>query len=91
LASHLGSDVGFVELVIFSVWNPILAMGGAYLFGGVDAATVYIQAAGTSLPPHFLGMAPYVLTVLVLLIAAKTRRGGLGPAALAKPYDSEEG
>jgi ABC-type uncharacterized transport system permease subunit len=79
-----------ISLVIFAGWNPFIAMGGAYLFGGVDAATLYIQAIGTSVPSYFLGMAPYVLTILVLLFAARTRRGGMGPAALAIPYDSEE-
>jgi general nucleoside transport system permease protein len=79
-----------VSLVIFAGWNPLIAIGGAYLFGGVDAATLFVQAAGTNVPSHFLGMAPYILTILVLLFAARRRKGGLGPAALSVPYDSEE-
>ena len=82
--------VKHLYLVIFAGWNPLIVIGGAYLFGGLDAATLYIQAIGTNIPSHFLGMAPYVLTILVLLIAARRRQGGLGPAALAIPYDSEE-
>ena len=78
-----------VSLVIFSGWNPLIVIGGAYLFGGLDAATLYIQAVGTNVPSHFLGMAPYILTILVLLLAARKRKGGLGPASLTIPYDSE--
>lgn len=79
-----------VSLVIFSGWNPLVAMVGAYLFGGIDAATLYIQAAGTTIPSNILGMAPYIITILTLIIATLVRRGGKGPAALGKPYDSEE-
>ena len=78
-----------VSLVIFSGWNPLYVIGGAYLFGGLDAATLYIQAVGTNVPSYFLGMTPYILTILVLLLAARKRKGGLGPAALTIPYDSE--
>ena len=79
-----------LSLVIFSGWNPLIVIGGAYLFGGLDAATLYIQAVGTNVPSHFLAMAPYILTILVLIFAARKRTGGLGPASLAIPYDSEE-
>lgn len=78
-----------VSLVIFSGWNPLIVIGGAYLFGGLDVATLYIQAQGTNVPSHFLGMAPYLLTIIVLLFAARKRKGGLGPASLTIPYDSE--
>lgn len=79
-----------VSLVIFSGWNPFVAMLGAYLFGGIDAATLYIQAAGTNIPSNLLSMAPYVITILTLVIATLVRRGGQGPSSLGKPYNSEE-
>lgn len=89
---ELTAGRGWIALavVIFSGWNPIIAAAGAYLFGGVDALSLYVQAIGTSFPTHFLGMAPYVLTILVLIMATRGRRGGGGPAALGLPYDSEE-
>jgi simple sugar transport system permease protein len=80
-----------IALAVFSGWNPLMAIFGSYLFGGITALTLYIQASGTTrIPPQFLAMLPYIMTVLVLLLT--TRRGGrsLRPKALAVPYDSEE-
>jgi simple sugar transport system permease protein len=79
-----------LAVVIFSGWNPIVAAGGAYLFGGVSALSLYVQAFGSSVPTHFLGMAPYLMTILVLILATRGRRGGAAPTALGLPYDSEE-
>jgi general nucleoside transport system permease protein len=89
---HITAGRGWiaVSLVIFAGWNPLLAMLGSYLFGGIDAATLYIQAAGTNIPSNLLGMAPYIITILTLIVATLVRRGGQGPAALARPYNSEE-
>jgi simple sugar transport system permease protein len=81
-----------VALVIFSQWNPLGAALGAYLFGGVDALQLRIQAAGSSVPPHLLLMLPYVLTIFVLLFASgKALRRRIGaPAALGTPYRRED-
>ena len=79
-----------LAVVIFSGWNPLVALAGAYLFGGVNALSLYVQAFGSRIPTHFLGMAPYLMTILVLIIATRGRRGGAAPAALGLPYDSEE-
>lgn len=59
-----------VALVIFAFWRPERAMLGAYLFGGVMAFQLRLQAAGTHLPSSLLLMLPYVLTVLVLVLAS---------------------
>ncbi len=79
-----------LAVVIFSGWNPLYATAGAYLFGGLSSLTLYVQAFGTRVPSHFLGMVPYVFTILVLIVASRGRRGGASPAALGVPYDSEE-
>jgi general nucleoside transport system permease protein len=79
-----------LAVVIFSGWNPLVAALGAYLFGGVASLSLLVQTIGSKIPIHFLGMAPYVLTILVLILATRGRRGGGGPAALGVPYDSEE-
>jgi simple sugar transport system permease protein len=79
-----------LAVVIFSGWNPLAALAGAYLFGGVNAFSLYVQAFGTRIPTHFLGMAPYLMTIIVLIFATRGRRGGAAPAALGLPYDSEE-
>ena len=77
-----------LALVIFATWDPVRAVVGAYLFGGVNALQLHLQATGTSLPTYLLLMAPYVFTIVVLVIATQeTARKRLGtPAALSVPY-----
>ena len=77
-----------VALVIFATWDPLRAVLGAYLFGGVNALQLHVQATGTALPTYLLLMAPYVFTIVVLVLATQeTARKRLGaPAALSVPY-----
>ncbi|SMB99495.1 nucleoside ABC transporter membrane protein [Thermanaeromonas toyohensis ToBE] len=82
-----------VALVIFAVWDPVRALLGSYLFGGVDSLVYTLQAATKiSIPSFFLKMLPYILTVLVLIVATRqtiVKHVG-APGALAIPYDREE-
>lgn len=82
-----------IALVIFSTWDPVRAVLGAVLFGGINAVQFRLQAAGTTIPAPFLGMLPYVFTILVLVIItwweAFSKRVG-APAALGLPYVREE-
>jgi len=64
-----------VALVIFAFWRPGRAVFGAYLFGGVMAFQLRLQATGTNLPSSLLLMLPYLLTVLVLLFSAMRGSG----------------
>ena len=77
-----------LAMVIFATWDPLRAVAGAYLFGGVNALQLNLQAAGTRLPTYLLLMAPYVFTLVVLVFATReTARKRLGaPAALSVPY-----
>ncbi|KYH31931.1 ABC transporter permease [Neomoorella mulderi] len=82
-----------VALVIFAVWDPVKALLGSYLFGGVDALTYTLQAATKiAVPSFFLKMLPYILTLVVLIIATRqTLVKHIGaPGALSIPYDREE-
>lgn len=82
-----------IALVIFAVWDPRRAFIGALLFGGVNAIQFRLQAAGTTIPAAFLGMLPYLFTIVVLVIItwweAFLKRIG-APAALGLPYVREE-
>ncbi|MBN1657278.1 MAG: ABC transporter permease [Anaerolineae bacterium] len=82
-----------VALVIFATWDPWRAVIGAILFGGVNAIQFRLQAAGTTIPAAFLGMMPYIFTIVVLVIItwweAFSKRVG-APAALGLPYVREE-
>ena len=71
-----------VALVIFAFWRPGRALVGAYLFGGVMAFQLRLQAVGTHLPSSLLLMLPYGLTVAVLVFASWKNRQSASPAAL---------
>lgn len=79
-----------VALVIFAFWRPMRAMAGAYLFGGVTAFQLRLQASGTTIPSSVLLMLPYVLTIVVLAVSTLRSKGGLGPAALGTTIEPEE-
>jgi len=81
-----------IALVIFSMWDPIKALLGAYLFGAVIATTLRIQAIGAHVPIYILSMAPYIVTILVLVIITifENVRKKLGaPEALGLPFSRE--
>ncbi len=71
-----------VALVIFAFWRAERAMLGAYLFGGVMAFQLRLQAAGTHLPSSLLLMLPYALTVIVLVLASWRQMRSAMPAGL---------
>jgi ABC-type uncharacterized transport system permease subunit len=82
-----------IALVIFATWNPLRAVVGALLFGGVNAIQFRLQAAGTTIPAAFLNMLPYAFTIIVLILItwweSFSKRIG-APAALGLPYMREE-
>jgi simple sugar transport system permease protein len=78
-----------VALVIFAFWKPGRAVIGAYLFGGVMAFQLRLQATGTNLPSSLLLMLPYALTVLVLVFSAWRGRAAGAPAALGVNIEPE--
>ena len=68
-------------------------MLGAYLFGGVEAFQLRLQATGTSIPAPLLMMLPYITTILVLFIISVKKGKGLifgAPASLGIPFFREE-
>ncbi len=80
-----------VALVIFALWNPLRAILGSYLFGGVEALTFRMQTAGVNISSFYLSMLPYILTILVLaLVTIRLRQEAGAPAALGVAYDREE-
>lgn len=78
-----------VALVIFAFWRPGRAVVGAYLFGGVMAFQLRLQAMGTHLPSSLLLMLPYLLTILVLILSAWRGRRIDAPAALGTNIEPE--
>jgi ABC-type uncharacterized transport system permease subunit len=79
-----------LALVVFSGWNPLMVAAGAYLFGGMEALQLRMQAVGTGVSVHFLTMTPYLVTILFLVNASQRRRKSRPPASLGVPYFREE-
>jgi ABC-type uncharacterized transport system permease subunit len=86
---------GFVALaaMIFGNWNPVGGFLAAILFGFADALQVKMQILqpvlpflNVSIPPEFLQMVPYVLTIVVVAgVVGRSR----APAAEGKPYEKQ--
>ncbi len=81
-----------IALVIFAMWDPLNAMVGAYLFGGIDALQLQLQAVGVTIPSSLLNMLPYLLTLIVIIIATLIVRVKhiSAPRELGIPYNREE-
>jgi len=79
---------GFLALaaLIFGKWTPGGALAACLLFGFFDALQMRLQGVG-SIPPQFVQMIPYIVTMLVLVGAVGRARP---PAALGKSYDREQ-
>ncbi|MEM0090629.1 MAG: ABC transporter permease [Nitrososphaerota archaeon] len=73
-----------IALIILSRWNPLLLLGGAFLFSFIDALQLRIQAFNIPfLPYQFALMLPYLFTIVLLFVAGRKVKG---PASLAKPF-----
>jgi simple sugar transport system permease protein len=73
-----------VALVIFASWKPGKALLGALLFAGIDAWQVRVQQLpGVAIPYQFFLMAPYVLSILAMIMVS---RKALYPKALLVPF-----
>jgi len=63
-----------LALVVFASWIPYRVAIGAYLFGAVTILQLHAQPLGIGVPPQFLSMLPYLVTVLVLVVISSNRR-----------------
>ena len=75
-----------IALVIFARWDPLRAMWGALLFGGVFAFQLRLQTLGFELPFEFFLALPYLVTIVALALSG---RNAPYPAAYLKPYRRE--
>jgi ABC-type uncharacterized transport system permease subunit len=86
---------GFVALaaMIFGNYNPTGGLFAALLFGFADALQVKMQILkpllpfiNVAIPPEFLQMTPYILTIIVVAGVVGRARP---PAAGGKPYEKQ--
>lgn len=79
---------GFLALaiMIFGKWTPLGSWGAALLIGLAYALNTQFQFLGLDVPPQFVGLLPYVLTIVVLAGFVGRARP---PAADGVPYEKE--
>jgi general nucleoside transport system permease protein len=79
-----------IALVIFGRWNPLLVLGGAFLFGFTDALQIRVQAVSggiaSTVPTEIFGALPYVVTLAVMVAATVWAGRDAQPAALGVPF-----
>jgi simple sugar transport system permease protein len=84
--------LGFISLaaLILSNWNPIRLMFFAWLFGFAQAIPLRLGEAALirELPPQFIRMTPYIVTIVVLAgVVGRVRP----PAAAGRAYEGGGG
>lgn len=84
---NMTSGRGYVAWSAVTVgrWNPVGIMGASLLFGGAEAVQLRLQAVGIEIPHQFFQMLPYVMTMVVVVIASVVGRS-VGPKAMGKPF-----
>jgi len=87
---------GFIALalVFFSMWNPVILLGGSVLFGALWQFALNPQFVLPGIMSRYLWRTvPFVITILVLLVIStkwfKTKWGAAKPEALGLPYKKE--
>ena len=86
---NLTSGQGFiaVALVYFGGWRPVGVLAGSLIFSMINALQLWVQVLRIPIPSEYAVMMPYVLTILVLVVAGQRVRP---PAALSKPFERGE-
>ena len=68
-----GQGLMAVALVIFARWDPIRAIFAALLFGAAGAIGPSLQSIGISQGYYFFNAAPYILTLVIMIISAGSK------------------
>ena len=80
-----GQGLMAVALVIFARWNPIQCLWASMLFGGAQAIGPAFQSVGVDSYYYLFNAAPYILTLLIMIVTCSPQRTLVGaPGALGK-------
>lgn len=73
-----GQGLMAIALVIFARWNPVNCFWAALLFGGAGALGPALQSVGVTQGYYLFFAAPYVLTLILLIITSSPGRAMQG-------------
>jgi simple sugar transport system permease protein len=76
-----GQGITAVALVIFARWNPMLCLAASLLFGGAAALGPALQSIGFSQGYQLFNAAPYILTLVIMIITCSPKRTLIGAPA----------
>ena len=78
-----GKGLVAVGLVIVARWNPYLVIPTALLFGLSETSVLKLQAGGVAISPSLLATVPYLVAIVVVVLAqSQGRRSAAMPADL---------
>jgi general nucleoside transport system permease protein len=69
-----GQGLMAVALVIFARWNPLACFAAALLFGAAGALGPALQSVGVTQGYYFFNAAPYMLTLLIMIVSTSPKR-----------------
>ena len=79
-----------LALVIFGGWKPYRTALGAVLFGFLEALVPRLQTYGFELNPYIVKIAPYIITILILVLLTIYKAGKTGaPKNIGIPFFRE--
>ncbi len=80
-----------LALVVFATWRPWRLVAGAYLFAMVTQLQFYGQDWGLPIASQFLAMAPYLATVVALVIISSdvNLTKANAPACIGRPFRAD--
>ena len=80
-----------LALVIFTIWRPNVGVFSSILFGGLFILYLFIPTGMDLAVKELYKMAPYVVTIIVLIITGmRNKRENQPPESLGLPYFREE-
>lgn len=84
-AENMTNGRGFIAIAIvtFGRWRPLYVFLAGLMIGFFDTLQFVLQARGVQAPSQLLIALPYVVALLVLVLAG---RGTMAPASLGVPY-----
>ena len=80
-----------IALVIFTIWRPAHSIWASILFGGLYILHIFIPSGTNLAVKELYQMAPYVVTIIVLIFTSlRNKRENQPPASLGLSYFRED-